>query len=155
MKPRNCGFVTCEQWDTSPGCSPDSHQNPEVRLFVVDGCPILVEPPPTGRSRALDPVKGPGKGCLVIKTRSQCDLYERLIAMGEQVFGMIDPKLDQKLVNGRPKTMTEAAGEVTCRKRARECQFVDGDISLETCPQHLLGTQLLPRIETLLWNARE
>ena len=63
----------------------------------------------------LDPVKGPGKGCLVIKTRLQCDLYERLIAMGEQVFGMIDPKLDQVLMNGRPKTITETAREVTLR----------------------------------------
>ena len=75
--------------------------------------------------------------------------------MGEQVFGMIDPKLDQVLMNGRPKTMTETAGEVTCRKRARDCQFVDGDISRETCPQHLLGTKLLPRLQTLSWTARE
>ena len=75
--------------------------------------------------------------------------------MGEQVFGMIDPKLDQVLVNGRPKTMTEPAGEVTCRKRACDCQFVDRDISLETCPQHLLGTKLLPRLETLSRTARE
>ena len=75
--------------------------------------------------------------------------------MGEQVFGVIDPKLDQVLMDGRPKTMTETAGEVTFRKRACDCQFADRDISRETCPQHLLGTQLLPRLETLLWNARE
>jgi len=75
--------------------------------------------------------------------------------MGEQVFGMIDPKLDQVLMNGRPKTMTETAGEVTCRKRARDCQFVDRNISPETCPQHLLGTELLPSLETLSWTARE
>ena len=75
--------------------------------------------------------------------------------MGEQVFRMIDPKLDQVLMNGRPKTMTETAGEVTCRKRARDCQFADRDISLKTCPQHLLGTQLLPRLETVSRTARE
>ena len=51
--------------------------------------------------------------------------------------------------------MTETAGEVTFRKRACDCQFADRDISRETCPQHLLGTQLLPHLETLLWNARE
>jgi len=33
--------------------------------------------------------------------------------MGKQVFGMIDPKLDQVLMNGRLKTVTETAGEVT------------------------------------------
>ena len=55
----------------------------------------------------------------------------------------------------RSKTMTEPAGKVTCRKRARACQFVNRDISLETCPQHLLGTELLPRLETFLWTARE
>ena len=66
--------------------------------------------------------------------------------MGEQVFGMIDPKLDQVLMNGRPKTMTETAGEVTCRKRARACQFVDRDISLDTRSQHLPGAKLLPRL---------
>ena len=75
--------------------------------------------------------------------------------MGEQVFGMIDPKLDQVLMNGRPKTMPETAGEVTCRKRARDGQFADRDISLETCPQHFLGTELLPSLETLSWTARE
>ena len=103
----------------------------------------------------FDPGKGPCKGCLVIKTRLQCYLYERLIAMGEQVFGMVDPKPDQVLMNGRPKTMTETTGEVTCRKRARDCQFIDRDISLETRPQHLLGTELLPRLETLSRTARE
>ena len=75
--------------------------------------------------------------------------------MGEQVFGMIDLKLDQVLMSGRPKTMTETAGEVTCRERARVRQVVNRDISLETCPQHLLGTQLLPCLETLSWTARE
>ena len=75
--------------------------------------------------------------------------------MGEQVFGMIDPKLDQVLMNGRPKTMTETAGEVTLRKRARSRQFIDRDVSLKTCLQHLLSTKLLPRLETLSWTARE
>ena len=74
---------------------------------------ILIESTPTRRSRALDPVKGPGKRCLVIKTRLQGDLYERLMAIDEQVFGMFDPKLDQVLMNGRTKTVTETAGEVT------------------------------------------
>ena len=75
--------------------------------------------------------------------------------MGKRVFGMIDAKLDQVLVNGRPKTMTETTREVTPRERARSRQFADRDISRETCPQHLLGTQLLPRLETVLWTARE
>ena len=68
---------------------------------------------------------------------------------------MIDPKPDQVLMNGRPKTMTETAGEVTRRERARSRQFADREISRETCSQHLLGPKLLPRIETLLWTARE
>ena len=75
--------------------------------------------------------------------------------MGKRVFGMIDPKLDQVLVNGRPKTVTETAGEVTRRERARSRQIADREIARETCPQHPLGTQLLPRLETLLWTARE
>jgi len=75
--------------------------------------------------------------------------------MGKRVLGMIDPKLNQVLVNGRPKTVTETAGEVTRRKRARRSQFADRDIPRETCAQHLFSTQLLPRLETVLWTARE
>jgi len=43
----------------------------------------------------------------------QSDLCKTFIAMGKRVFGMIDPKLDQVLMNGRLKTVTETAGEVT------------------------------------------
>jgi len=75
--------------------------------------------------------------------------------MGKRVFGMIDPKLDQVLMNGRLKTVTETAGEVTFRKRARRRQFADRNISRETCSHHLFSTQLLPRLETVLWTARE
>ena len=75
--------------------------------------------------------------------------------MGKRVFGMINPKLDQVLMNGRTKTVTETAGEVTRRKRARRRQFADRNIAGETCSQHLPSTKLLPRLETLVWTTRK
>src|SRR6266478_1749358 len=57
------------------------------------------------------------------------------------------------------ETPPEASPKMTCRKRARSGQFLNGDISLEMRAQHFLGSELLPWFQAAsgrdckLWGA--
>src|SRR5258708_39108408 len=50
-------------------------------------------------------------------------------------------------MNGGTETQAETSREVTLRKRTRSGQFLDRDISFEMRSQHLLGAELLPRLQ--------
>ena len=66
----------------------------------------------------LDAAEGPAQGGLVAESRQQCDLYQSFIGSRQQVFGVLDPKLDQSLMDGGPKAQPEASPEMTRRERA-------------------------------------
>jgi len=74
-------------------------------------------------------------------------------------FGVLDPKLNEALMDGRAKTCPEAPREMTFRKGASAGEILDVDISLQMRSQHLLGSELLPRFqpaprsECELWRA--
>lgn len=72
----------------------------------------------------LDAAEGPAEGGLVAEAREQCDLYQGLIGSRQQLPGVLDPKLDQSLMDGDAETQPEASPEMTCGKRARRGELL-------------------------------
>ena len=105
-----------------------------------------IETPAMGRTHAFRARESSGKGCLVAETGQQCYLDERFPGFGEQILGPLDPQLNEPLMDRGTETQAETPGEMTLRKGAGTGQFLDRDISFEMHPQHLLGSELLPRL---------
>ena len=61
---------------------------------------------------------------------------------------MLNPKLNEALMDRRAKTCPEATREMTSRKCARAGEFLNREISFKMRAQHLLGSQLLPRFQS-------
>src|SRR6266849_10376027 len=115
------------------------------RLFR-DFLAAAIETPPTGRTHALDAGESSGKCRLVTEAAQQCSLDERFPGFPEQIFRTLNPQLNEPLMDRGTETQAETPGEMTLREGARTGQFLDRDISLEMRLQHLLGSELLPRL---------
>ena len=61
----------------------------------------------------LETREGAAEGSLIIKPTRQRNLCQRFIRLRKKVFGALDPKLNQPLMDGGAKRFFKAAPEMT------------------------------------------
>jgi hypothetical protein len=107
-------------------------------------------PSPSSGADAYKLMERTRERCLVIKSRLNRDVDQRLAGVGHQLFGAVDAMLNQPLVRGNTERSFEGAGKVADGESAFAGNLRKANAAVHVLMEKLRGPSFLPWRQTSL-----